>query len=350
MKILWFGIYNVDYPRNYILLNGLEKIGVEVIHCSVGAKERWRYFKLIRSLRKLRGQYDVVYAAFPAQSVVAIAKLFSGKPVVMDAFYSMFDSIVHDRELHAWYHPKALWMVLLDWTSVLMADMVITDTDQHAEYWGTWLGVNTKKFNTVPIGSDSKYFFPREANKADERFLVQYHGSYIPLQGMDIIVEAAAELKDCQDIRWRFIGSGQLFAESITKASELGATQIEYIERLPFKEMNAYLNEADVILGIFGQTAKADRVVPNKLYEGLAVGKPVISKRTRATTLLDESEIMFVERDAEQLSAAILELKNNPAKRKALAEAGYRGFQERFAATPIATTLVTHIKEAGIIK
>src|ERR1700691_3199308 len=112
MRICWFGIYDKSYPRNDILISGLKMNGVEVIECAASWKENGRYLKLIRKLKELRGSYDIIYAAYPAPVPTIIAKLFSRKPVWMDAFYSMYDAVVNDRREISRFHPRAIKLAL----------------------------------------------------------------------------------------------------------------------------------------------------------------------------------------------------------------------------------------------
>ena len=71
--------------------------------------------------------------------------------------------------------------------------------------------------------------------------------------------------------------------------------------------------EADLCLGIFGNTDKAKRVIPNKVYECLAVGKPVITADTPAIReLFEDGELVFVSvADHISLAKAIMALKND---------------------------------------
>lgn len=342
IRICWFGIYRPEYPRNYILLNGLAEIGATVVECRVESTERFKYCKLIWKFLRMQEQFDVLYVAFPAQSVVPIARFLTLKPVVMDAFYSMYDSVVYDREAYGRLNPRALWLGLLDWVSFLLASKLITDTAQHAEYFASWPLVSRRKCQVVPIGSDTRYFYPIETAGNEGRFLVQYHGSYIPLQGLPIIIEAAKLLQDDMDIHVRCIGSGQEFNKITTLAKEYELRNVEFIERVPFTDMNRYLNEADIILGIFGDTKKTMRVVPNKVYEGLAVKKPVITLDTPAVReTLSVGAVALISRDAAALAAEIIELKQNTAKRATLAANGYDAFTSHFCQSAIAQRLYT---------
>jgi glycosyltransferase involved in cell wall biosynthesis len=86
-------------------------------------------------------------------------------------------------------------------------------------------------------------------------------------------------------------------------------------------------------LGIFGRTEKAGRVVPHKVFQAMALGKPVITARTPAAEefFSDGENVIFCPRgDPEGLAAAILRLKRDAALREAIARNGRALVWERF--------------------
>jgi glycosyltransferase involved in cell wall biosynthesis len=93
------------------------------------------------------------------------------------------------------------------------------------------------------------------------------------------------------------------------------------------------IGEAHVCLGIFGDTPKAGRVVPNKVYQCLAGGAAVITGRSPATeeVLVDREHALLCEiASGKAIADAISELQRSPALRKHIGENGARLFRERF--------------------
>jgi glycosyltransferase involved in cell wall biosynthesis len=75
------------------------------------------------------------------------------------------------------------------------------------------------------------------------------------------------------------IGTGQEFDECYALASSNpNVTWHSWVEA---GELPAVIASHDVCLGIFGTTAKAQRVVPNKVYQGAAAGCRVVTSDTR---------------------------------------------------------------------
>jgi glycosyltransferase involved in cell wall biosynthesis len=176
---------------------------------------------------------------------------------------------------------------------------------------------------------------------------VTYHGSYIPLQGLEVIVRAFALLKNEQTISFRMVGDGQEFAKTQALIGELGLQErIEVIRRVPFAEIPAYLAATDIVLGIFGTTDKARRVVPNKVYEGLAAGRAVISMDTPALReMFSEQEVYRIQGSPEALALAIRTLVRDHDLRARYAKQGYEALLERYSPRPIGHMLVAAVKK-----
>ncbi|MCK5027874.1 MAG: glycosyltransferase, partial [Candidatus Pacebacteria bacterium] len=307
MKICWFGIYDKGYSRNIILMKGLQLNGVEFVECKsheVGLK---KYVDLFKKLRALKNNYDVLYCAFPLTFAVVLARLFQKRKVVVDAFYPKYNSVTTDRKTFGKYHPRALFFLFLDWFSVRFADLVVVDTHEHEQYWSRWC--DKRKIEIVPVGVYSKRTFPIEgvSNRDDGKFLVHFHGTYIPLQGVDKIIEVAEILKEDKEIVFRLVGRGQQFSEIEKMIQKKGLSNIILEQGVPFETLNKMINESDISLGIFGKTPKTDRVVPNKLYEALGAKKAIITKDTEAVRhLFTEEEVYLCDIEPCNIVEAIL--------------------------------------------
>lgn len=140
--------------------------------------------------------------------------------------------------------------------------------------------------------------------------IVHFHGSDIPLQGIPVIEKAKQLLAKRKDIEVRIIGPER------------------YGGRLPFAELVNKMREADVCLGIFGTTRKANMVIPNKVYEALSLGKPIITADTFAVRELlnDEQAMLIPAGNAYLLADAITKLAGDEELRERLGRAGHELF------------------------
>ena len=150
MNICFFGSYTPDYPRNKILINGLEQNGNVVYQCcsSEGSILK-RYPQLIRQYWQWRKKINIIYVAFFGHLDMPLAWLLArltGKKVVFDMFYSMYDTYVFDRRSAKPNSVNAYLYFLIDKVAATIADVVITDTKTHGNYFIKTLRVNPQKF------------------------------------------------------------------------------------------------------------------------------------------------------------------------------------------------------------
>ncbi|MGB8223595.1 MAG: glycosyltransferase [Polyangiales bacterium] len=373
MRVCMFGTYEAGYDRNQVLLQGMREAGIDIIECHVPLWETMRYktsaFKgpaqylvVAAKLALAHAQLFVRYLLAPPHDVVLVgylghfdvfpARLWSRlrrKPLVFDAFVSLYDTSVEDREVFRRGSLSATLMRLIDRWSCKVSDLVLLDTNQHIEYFCEAFDLDPSKFQRVLVGADPAYMAGDVVAPPGDRFVVLHYSKFAPLHGMPYILDAANQLRDDPDIVFKIVGGGQTFAASKAYAERLGLGNLELIPWLEPEQLRQAMREAQVCLGIFGDTPKARRVVPNKVYQCLAAGAAVITGRSPASEelLVDREHALLCEMaSGEAIAASILELKRSPALRQRLGENGARLFREQF--TPrilVETELLPRLQE-----
>lgn len=332
MKICYFGMYAPTYSRNHILIKGFKQNAVEVLECNDRGNFIWgfRYWKLLNKFILLNCKScDLIFVGFPGQTDVPLAwilgKIFH-KKVVFDAFYSLYCSYVYDRKYFSKNSLKARFWWFIDWISCVLADRVILDTNEHIKYFVKAFGVRKEKFIRVFVGTDTDVFFPRKV-KRHKDFQVGFHGSYLPLQGVDIIVETAKLLKNHKDIKFNLLGNGleRKNAEELIKKYKL--VNIKLFNFVPYEKLPKFISSNDIYLGgPFGNNLKSKLVIPNKVYEAMATKKATIVGDSPAIRELfkDKIHCYFVQQgNPKILASAILKLKDDILFREKIAEGGY---------------------------
>ena len=356
-RYLWFGFYNPKYSRNRVLLNGLRSLGAEVVECRVDPKAHGRigkYVRLFRSALALRRErWDAVIVAYPGLNAAWAAWLLFPGRIVYDAFFSVYQSEVEDRGAAKPGSPRATALFVAEWIVLRMARVVLLDTWTHARYFVKTFGLPESRFRRVPIGADDGIFRPTEgAAAAGGEFIVEFHGTFIPLQGIETILEAAKVLEDIHDIRFRIIGGGQTKRRMQELADHLALKNLVFVGPLPQTSENgpsvvSELGAASVVLGIFGTGRKTDLVVPNKVYEGMACAKPVVTADTTAVRELltcGRHVACVPPGDAEALAKKIRELRTDAALRNALAQEARRSYVSDFSPRPVAESLLNDLE------
>jgi len=337
MRVLYFGIYNPSYARNWVIINGLRKNGVEVVELRE-RPSRSSIFKLAFKYLFLKKDFDLVIVGFPGQEIMFLAKLLVRKPIIFDAFTSHYGGYILDRKKSSPKSIKAKYYRFLDKWSCKLADRVLLDTQAHIDFFVREFGLSVDKFRRVWIGANDDNFKPinrqdlfKQVLPVNDKFKVIFFGTYVPLQGVEYIIRAAKVLESQKDVIFQFIGKGQDRNKCIELSKNLGLKNIEFIDMMKPEDLRIEIAKSDIVLGLFGDTPKTPIVIPNKVYEALAMKKPVITADTPAIRELFDDNDMFLVPAANphKLAQAIIELKNSPELRMKFSENGYRKFIDR---------------------
>lgn len=335
--ILYFGVYEPSYARNWVLINGLKKSGAYVLELRQ-KPARFALFKLFFGYLKFKQDYDAMIVGFPGQEVMFLARLLVWrKPIIFDAFTSHYGGYVLDRKRWGEKSIRAYYFKFLDKWSCKLADVVLLDTNAHISFFVKEFKLPKEKFRRIWIGANDDNFKPIEnVMLSDGKFRVIFFGTYVPLQGAEYIVRAAKILESQKDIIFKFIGKGQDRNKCIELSKNLELKNIEFIDMMKSEDLRTEIAKSDVVLGLFGDTPKTPLVIPNKVYEALAMKKPVITADTLAIRELFDNNDMFLLKPAEpeEIAKAIVELKNKPDLKTRLAENGYNKFS-KFASSNI---------------
>ena len=159
MRILYFGIYDPQYARNWVLINGLKKNGAEVIECRV-RPQRGALIKLFINFLRLRQSFDAMIVGFPGQEVMFLARLLTRKPIVFDAFTSHYEGYILDYERWGKNSLRARYYKFLDRFSCKFAQSVLLDTQAHIDFFVQEFNLPSIKFKRLWIGANSDIFYP----------------------------------------------------------------------------------------------------------------------------------------------------------------------------------------------
>ena len=312
MKVVFWGTYDTGKPRVRILLRGLRENGVEVMECH---KDIWggiedksqvihlkdRFLLLLKWLFSYPGliyrylrlpKHDVVIVGYLGQLDVLVLWPFARMrkvPVIWDAFLSLYNTVVEDRRLVQKRNPLARLLYWWEKLDCLAVEGIILDTKTHGKYFIDTFGVSGEKVKSVFVGVEPERFPPdkedgnnkREITNQKERIRVLFYGQFIPLHGVQIIVNAA-EMAENFDIEWIIIGHGQVEKAIRERLSNRSLRNLKWIPWVPYEELIDYIHGSDVCLGIFGSTDKAARVIPNKVFQIISAGLPLITQDSPA--------------------------------------------------------------------
>ncbi len=351
-RILYIGTYERDYPRNVTVIAAMRRAGFDVreAHRAVwsvdgdksalvaspaklavlGARLCVAYVSLIWELIRSRKDVDLVAFGYIGQIdalvLGPIARLL-GKPILFNPLVTLTDTLVEDRRRVTPDGVPARVIRLVDRLSLRLASIVIVDTAENLRFICSNFGVQETRIRVVPVGADDDLFHPHavttEENPVGSKLRILFYGNMIPLQGVDTIIRAAHLLRADRDVTFEIVGTGQVLDCVRSLADDLNVDNVKFTSRLPYQQLPSEIVRADVLLGIFGDSPKAGRVVPNKVYQAMAMGAAIITRDSAAARELlrdGESALLVPPANPDVLAAAIRRLRD-PSLRQRLGAA-----------------------------
>jgi len=278
---------------------------------------------------------EFIFVSYMGHFLVLWVRLFTKKPIVFDFYLSIYDVMCNDRKIYA---PDSLLGKLTYWMekkSLEKADYVIVDTQKLIDTLSEEYGIDKAKFVRVPLTINEENVKPIEAKPYKDRFSVLYVGSYIPLHGTEVIVEAANILQSQgDDTFFLMIGEGPDLKKCQELAQKYQLKNIEFKGFMPLEELNYYYNATDINLGLFNNGKRANSVVLNKTNDAFRVGKPHLTLATDAMqeSFTDNEDIFFVnDIRPETLAARIIKIKESPELCEQVGKNALRSYETKLS-------------------
>jgi glycosyltransferase involved in cell wall biosynthesis len=206
------------------------------------------------------------------------------------------------------------------------ADEIIVLSNQMKEMVSKKISGKNNKIHIVHNWADAKRIFPvsRENNVLIEELglrgkkIVMYSGNLGRYQPLEVMIEAANELKRRKDINFVFAGNGGKKERIQAMAASMDLENVIFIPFQSLKRLAESLSMADVsLLGIYPKNEGV--IMPSKLYGLLAIGKPIIcvsDPTSEVVEILTKSDagIHSAIDDPIELAQKIVGLIDNPEK------------------------------------
>ncbi|MDQ3900545.1 MAG: glycosyltransferase family 4 protein [Actinomycetota bacterium] len=222
-------------------------------------------------------------------------------------------------------HPAVRFIARCEQASIGFADFAITCSAQMREAFID-RGAPPAKVDVIVNGANDKVFDPGQyppRGREPGRFVLISHGTMEERYGLDTIIRAVALVRDeIPGLRLDLYGGGA-YRETLRQlASDLGLEREVYFSEgwVPMEELVQAIADADVGVVAMKRDAFRDLTLCNKMYDFIAMGKPIISSRTRSVEdYYGESCFeLFTADDPQDLARAIRHLHADPAHRERL--------------------------------
>jgi glycosyltransferase involved in cell wall biosynthesis len=260
-------------------------------------------------------------------------------PLVWDALVSLYETVVEDRALIAPSSFFARCLERLERWLCRLPDRIVLDTQANIAFFTARYGLAPERLVRIWVGAPESVCRPMQKASQDP-FRVVYFGKFIPLHGIEQILQAAYLLREYPAIRFELLGYGQTWSAMRTLADALHLENVSFVPRwFLLEELADYVAGAGACLGVFGESPKAMRVIPVKAFVALALGLPLVtmdSPGARELLVHGETALLCKPGDPQDLAACLLALYKDPALAERLARQGQALYREQCSPDAIA--------------
>lgn len=361
MRVLGFGTYDRRaHPRAAIQLQGLAELGADVSELNrplgfttaeriMMLRKPWLAYRLALRLcsrwaaltaRRLRLGFrpDAVLVGYLGHFDVVLARLlFPRTPIVLDAMIFAADTAL-DRGLRV--GPKTRLLHGLDLLAMACASVILVDTDEHAAVVPARFRGRTV---VAPVGAPHDWFASARAEHSGDLRVV-FYGLFTPLQGAPVIGAALAAVPADVPIEFTVVGTGQDLARTRQLVGD--DPRVTWHDWVEPEELTALVATHDVCLGIFGDSPKAQRVTPNKVYQGAAAGCLIVTSDTAPQRRALDGDAVFVPpADPTALRDALVALASDPQEARRRGHASRIRAETTFAPRAVARPLAARLDQ-----
>lgn len=242
----------------------------------------------ILAWRTLKKRYDLVYVHNMPDILVICAlipKLF-GAQVILDQHDPMPELMmtVFGKKMS---NRRVKFICALEKWSLRRADRVITVNNACMRLFSS-RGCPEQKIRVVMNSPDERRLSYRAARSysrpaSDVPFVMMYHGSLVERNGLELAVDALARLRESvphAELRV-FAPSTSYLEQVFAKAEKLGARgQVHYLGPKTMEQLKTEIQNCDIGVIPNRQNAFTDINTPTRIFEYLALGKPVVAPNT----------------------------------------------------------------------
>jgi len=343
------GIIPAEY-RGYRFLEE-EKEGIRVVRTYIFAAPNKGFFKrvlsyvsfmcsaIVQGTRKV-GKQDLLIATSP-QFFVGIAGLIisrlKGVPFVFEVRDLWPESIVQLGQL-----KNKTIIRFLEWIEMTLyrkAAHIVGVADSTVKIL-TERGVPAEKISIIKNGVDLELFTMRSDTEALKRkhgyqgkFIVSYIGTHGLSHALDKVLDAAELLRNEREILFLLVGEGAEKEHLKRKAASLNLKNVEFLDQIGKKQLPEYYALSDIVLVTLRDLPLFRSVIPSKIFEIMAMGRPIIiSVDGESRKLVEQAQagIFCQPENPQEMKEKILYLKTRPAQRLELGRNGRRFVEEHF--------------------
>jgi glycosyltransferase involved in cell wall biosynthesis len=299
----------------------------------------WRIF--------LTRGFDAIHACNPPDTIFLVGLMFRpfGRRFLFDHHDispELYEAKFGKRDL---FYRMLVWLERMTFRA---ADVSIATNQSYRKIALERGRMDPERVFVVRSGPDLARVRPRPPVpelKRGRRYLVGYVGVMGRQEGIDMLLRAVDYIVHearRRDVHFALVGGGTELEAMKAYARELGvADYVTFTGRVPDEEMLAALSTADVCVNPDVANEMNDKSTMNKIMEYMALGKPIVQfDLTEGRYSAQEASLYAARNDEMDFAEKILELLDDPERRRRMGEYGRRRIEHSLAWTHEAPKLL----------
>lgn len=206
-----------------------------------------------------------------------------------------------------------------------------------------------KDITLIPNGSDIS-LFPKYGVEVvrnqlgwDHSFIVLYAGAHGLSNDLNVILDTADLLKNTDNLQFVLLGDGKEKPAIINLARQRELNNLSFMDAVPKAEMARIFAGADACIAILKPIEIYKTTYPNKVFDYMAAGKPIILAIDGVIREVVESAncgVFCQPGNSSEIAAAVLFLMNHPLKSQSMGNNGRKYLKKNFNREKIANQLM----------
>jgi glycosyltransferase involved in cell wall biosynthesis len=286
----------------------------------------------------LRHGFDVIQSCNPPDDIFLVALPFKllGVKHIFDHHDACPELYLSKYDKRGIFYKIQVWLEKMTYRS---SDVVMATNESYRnlavsrgnlapeDVFVVRNGPNLESFKAVPPNPELKFGKP---------FLVGYVGNMGTQDGLDILLDVAAHIRDLgrRDVHFMCVGGGPGLPDLRKMNREKNLEHMfTFTGRIPDRELLEILSTADVCVNPDKPCQMNDMSTMIKIMEYMALGKPIVQFASKEGKVSAEEASLYSdpENHVSDFADKILWLLENPVERKRMGEFGRRRIEEELA-------------------
>lgn len=220
---------------------------------------------------------------------------------------------------------------------VQQADIVIVNSPGYVDHV---INLGARRVELIPNGVDPDMFDPdangmafRQQHNLRDKYIVCYLGAHGMSNDLDVVLKAAHNLRGFEDIHFLFVGDGKEKQHLVSTARQLNLDNVTFLAAIPKSHVNEILAASNACLAILKPIPLYKTTYPNKVFDYMAAGKPVLCAIDGVIREVVENSgagLFIPPGDPAELSKGILFLRDHPRISKKMGIAGRNSAKQNY--------------------